>query len=175
MKNSIAAVFALSLLAAASAVAGPKAMKIDPPYAAPAIEGTDQDGKAVKFADLYKDNKFVLVYFYPKADTPGCTKQGCSLRDGNADLAKKGVKIVGVSADTVDAQKAFASKYTFQFPLIADKEGKVIDAFKVVKKPNGMASREAFLIKEGKVVWHDPQAATEKQAEDALAAVEAAK
>lgn len=175
MKKSIAAIFSLTLLAAASVIAGPKAVKVDPPYAAPAIEGTDQTGKAVKFADLYKDNKFVLVYFYPKADTPGCTKQGCSLRDGNAELAKKGVKIVGVSADTVEAQKAFSEKYTFPFQLIADKDGKVIDAFKVAKRPNGMASREAFLVKDGKVVWHDPAAATEKQAEDALKAVEEAK
>lgn len=167
------------LLAAAflatSVLAGPKAVKVDPPYAAPDVESKDHEGKTVNFADLYKDNKYVLVYFYPKADTPGCTKQGCSLRDGNAELAKKGVKIVGVSADTVEAQKAFVEKYSFPFQLIADKEGKVIDAFKVAKRPNGMASREAFLVKEGKVVWHDPQASTEKQAEDALKALDEVK
>jgi peroxiredoxin Q/BCP len=171
MKKSIVAALALSVLGLASATAGPKAAQVDPPYAAPVLEATDHEGKTLKFADLYKDNKYVLVYFYPKADTPGCTKQGCSLRDGNAELAKQGVKIVGVSADSVEAQKAFVDKYSFPFPLIADKDGKVIDAFKVAKRPNGMASREAFLIKEGKVVWHDPQASTEKQAEDALQAI----
>lgn len=166
---------AVSLLACSALVAGPAAVKVEPPYAAPDIEGVDQEGKTVKFAELYKSNPYVVVYFYPKADTPGCTKQGCSLRDGHADLTKKGVKVIGVSADTVDAQKKFSDKFTFPFTLIADKEGKVIDAFKVVKKPNGMASREAFIIKDGKVIWHDPQASTDKQSEDVLKVIEGLK
>lgn len=166
---------AVSLLAGSALVAGPAAVKVEPPYAAPDIEGVDQEGKTVKFAELYKSNPYVVVYFYPKADTPGCTKQGCSLRDGHADLTKKGVKVIGVSADTVEAQKKFSDKFTFPFTLIADKDGKVIDAFKVVKKPNGMASREAFIIKDGKVVWHDPQASTDKQAEDVLKVIEGLK
>lgn len=166
---------AVSLLACSALVAGPAAVKVEPPYAAPDVESVDQEGKAVKFAELYKSNPYVVVYFYPKADTPGCTKQGCSLRDGHADLTKKGVKVVGVSADSVDAQKKFSDKFTFPFTLIADKEGKVIDAFKVVKKSNGMASREAFIIKDGKVIWHDPQASTDKQAEDVLKVLEGLK
>lgn len=163
---------AVSLLSVSALVAGPAAVKVEPPYAAPDIEAVDQEGKTVKFAELYKSNPYVVVYFYPKADTPGCTKQGCSLRDRHADLTKKGVKVIGVSADTVEAQKKFSDKYTFPFTLIADKEGKVIDAFKVVKKGNGMASREAFIIKDGKVIWHDPQASTDKQSEDVLKVLE---
>ncbi len=166
---------AVSLLSVSALVAGPAAVKVEPPYAAPDIEAVDQEGKAVKFAELYKSNPYVVVYFYPKADTPGCTKQGCSLRDGHAELTKKGVKVVGVSADTVEAQKKFSDKFTFPFTLIADKEGKVIDAFKVVKKGNGMASREAFIIKDGKVIWHDPQASTDKQSEDVLKVLEGLK
>ncbi len=157
---------ALSLLACSALVAGPAAVKVNPPTAAPETEGVDQEGKAVKFADVYKANKFVVVYFYPKADTPGCTKQGCSLRDAHGDLSKLGVKVIGVSHDPVDAQKAFSDKFKFPFTLIADTDAKVIKAFNVVQKPNGMASRECFLIKEGKVVWHDPSASTDKQAED---------
>lgn len=165
----------LSVLAATALVAGPSATKVNPPYAAPDTEGVDQEGKAVKFADVYKANKYVLVYFYPKADTPGCTKQGCSLRDSHEELTKKGVKVIGVSHDTVAEEKAFSDKFKFPFTLIADKEGKVISAFKVETMKNGMATRQAFLIKEGKVVWHDPKAATDKQAEEALKALEEAK
>lgn len=161
---------ALSMLACTSLVAGPDAVKVNPPTAAPATEGIDQEGKTVSFADVYKANKYVVVYFYPKADTPGCTKQGCSLRDAHGDFTKLGVKVIGVSHDTVAEEKAFSDKFKFPFTLIADSDAKVIKAFGVVQKPNGMASRECFLIKEGKVVWHDPKASTDKQAED-LAAV----
>ncbi len=167
-------IFSLLALATASLHAGQGA-KVDPPYAAPDVEATDQDGKTVKLSEVYAASPYVVVYFYPKADTPGCTKQGCSLRDSNADLTKAGVKVIGVSADSVEAQKAFHDKYTFPFTLLADKEGKVIDAFKVNKMPNGMASRQCFLIKKGKVVWHDPKASTEKQAEDVLKAIEEVK
>ena len=156
----------LAVFAATALIAGPSAVKVNPPYDAPATGGTDQEGKAVNFADLYKANPFVVVYFYPKADTPGCTKQGCSLRDSHEDLTKLGVKVVGVSHDTVAEEKAFSDKFKFPFTLIADKDAKVIQAFKVVQKPNGMASRECFLIKNGKVVWHDPAASTDKQADD---------
>ena len=160
---------AVSALASSALIAGPSAVKVNPPTPAPEVEGKDQEGKTVKFADLYKANKFVLVYFYPKADTPGCTKQGCSLRDSHDELTKLGVKVVGVSTDTVAEEKAFSDKFHFPFTLIADKEAKVVEAFKVEKNPKGMASRQAFLIKEGKIVWHDPKAATDKQAEEALA------
>lgn len=160
----------LALLASSSVFAGQGA-KVNPPYAAPDVESIDQDGKAVKLSEVYKANPFVVVYFYPKADTPGCTKQGCSLRDANADLAKEGVKIIGVSADTAEAQKKFAEKYNFPFTLLADKEGKVIDAFKVAKNPKGMSSRQCFIIKDGKVVWHDPKGATETQADEVKSAL----
>lgn len=165
----------LALAASTALIAGPAAVKVNPPYAAPDIEGTDQEGKTVKFDEVYKANPFVVVYFYPKADTPGCTKQGCSLRDGHEDLAKLGVKVIGVSHDTVAEQKAFSDKFKFPFTLIADKDGKVIQAFKVNQMANGMASREAFLIKNGQVVWHDPKASTDKQAEDIKKAIEEVK
>jgi peroxiredoxin Q/BCP len=160
----------VALFAATAAFAGAGA-KVTPPYAAPDVESTDQDGKPVKLADVYKANPFVVVYFYPKADTPGCTKQGCSLRDAHADLTKLGVKVIGVSADTAEAQKKFSDKFTFPFTLLADKDGRVIDAFKVEKRANGMASRQCFIIKDGKVVWHDPKGATDTQAAEVQAAL----
>jgi peroxiredoxin Q/BCP len=152
--------FAVSLLSAAALVAGPAATKVNPPYAAPDVSGTDQQG-----------NPFVVVYFYPKADTPGCTKQGCSLRDAHEDLTKLGVKVIGVSHDAVPAEKAFSDKFHFPFTLIADPDAKVIQAFKVEQMKNGMATRQCFIIKDGKVVWHDPKAATDKQADEVKAAL----
>jgi peroxiredoxin Q/BCP len=158
------------MLAATAAFAGQGA-KVNPPYPAPDGVGTDQNGKAVNLAEVYKANPYVVVYFYPKADTPGCTKQGCSLRDAHADLTKMGVKVIGVSADDVAAEKAFSDKFNFPFTLLADKEGKIIDAFKVQKIKGTMASRQCFIVKDGMVVWHDPKGATDTQADEVKAAL----
>jgi peroxiredoxin Q/BCP len=159
------------MLATASAFAAGTGAKVATPYAAPEVEGTDQDGKTVKLAEVYKANPFVVVYFYPKADTPGCTKQGCSLRDSHVELTRMGVKVIGVSTDTVAEEKAFAEKYKLPFTLLADKEGKIVEAFKVEKRANGMATRQCFIIKDGKVVWHDPKGATDTQADEVKAAL----
>lgn len=134
--------------------------------ALPAVEQQDQDGQMIKLAEAGKTG-YLLVYFYPKADTPGCTKQACSLRDSYEALTKKGVKVIGVSMDKVPAQKAFKEKYKLPFDLLADHEAVVINAFGV---PNalGFSKRQAFLFKDGKLVWRDLSAATEKQAEDVL-------
>lgn len=137
----------------------------------PAVASVDQDGKEVKFpGDAAKG--LTLVYFYPKADTPGCTAQGCSLRDAYEKLTEKGVKVYGVSADKAESQKAFKDKYKLPFTLLADKEGKVIESFKVKKNLLGMASRQAFLFNDGKVVWKDESASTKEQADDVLKAIE---
>jgi thioredoxin-dependent peroxiredoxin len=141
------------------------------PYDAPAVEAVDHEGKKVVLADAYKEG-YTLVYFYPKADTPGCTKQGCSLRDSWADLEKLGVKVYGVSGDTAEAQKAFKEKFDFPFPLLADTDGKVMDAFGVPHN-GAIAKRQAFLIKGGKVVWMDDTASTAEQAADVIAAIAA--
>ena len=137
-------------------------------YPAPAVSGINQDGATVNFADVYKKGPTV-VFFYPKADTPGCTKQACSLRDAFADLSKEGVQVLGVSFDKAEAQKAFKDKFTLPYDLIADPEGKIVEAFKVKKMLKGLlslASRSCFLVKDGKVVWQDYKAATEQQAAD---------
>lgn len=137
-------------------------------YPAPAVSGVNQDGVTVNFADVYKKGPTV-VFFYPKADTPGCTKQACSLRDAFADLTKQGVQVLGVSFDKAEAQKAFKDKFTLPYDLIADPEGKIVEAFKVKKMLRGLfslASRSCFLIKDGKVVWEDYAAATDQQAAD---------
>lgn len=135
--------------------------------AIPAITCNDQDGVAVELTKTGAKG-YLLVYFYPKASTPGCTKQGCSLRDGWADLQKAGVKVLGVSTDAEASQKKFKDEQKFPFPLLADKEKKVTEAFGV-KNLAGMASRSAFLFKDGTCVWVDPKASTSDQAEQVLA------
>jgi thioredoxin-dependent peroxiredoxin len=132
----------------------------------PAVAQKNQDDQLVKLADAGAKG-YVLVYFYPKADTPGCTKQACSLRDSYVSLTEKGVKIYGVSMDKVPAQKAFRDKYKLPFDLLADADGTVVDAFGV-PKTMGFSKRQAFLFKDAKLVWSDLSAATEKQAEDVL-------
>lgn len=140
---------------------------------APEIAATTDEGKTLNLADVYKKNDYTLVWFYPKALTGGCTKQGCSLRDASAELKQKGVAVVGVSTDTVEKQKEFKDKNNFPFPLLADTDKKVVKAFG--QSGAMMASREAYLIdKQGKVVYYD-KGQTEKQAESVLAFLNAKK
>ena len=139
--------------------------------ALPAVTVPDQDGRAVDLAAAGGEG-WTLVYFYPKADTPGCTKQACSLRDSFAVLTEKRVRVFGVSSDDVAAQKAFQQKYKLPFQLLADSDKQVMDAFGVPHRL-GFASRQAFLFRDGELVWRDLSASTAEQAADVLAAVEA--
>lgn len=141
--------------------------------AAPAVTGITETGAQLNLADVYTRQPYTLVYFYPKADTPGCTKQGCSLRDSYEALTKQGVAIIGVSHDDPAAQKAFKEKYRLPFTLIADTDKAVINAFGVPTKSiplvGEFASRSAYLIKGGKIIYADYKGTTDKQAEAILA------
>ena len=142
--------------------------------AAPLVTGITESGATLALGDVYAKQTYTLVYFYPKADTPGCTRQGCSLRDGYEALTKKGVAVVGVSHDDVDAQKAFKAKYALPFTLLADKDGRVIKAFGVPTYPVvGFAHRQAYLIRGGKIIYADYEGTTDKQAETILKVIEA--
>jgi thioredoxin-dependent peroxiredoxin len=94
---------------------------------APDFALTDQKGKTVKLKDLR--GKKVVVYFYPKADTPGCTTQSCALRDAEPDLKKLKAKVLGISPDKPEKQKKFDEKYGLAFPLLADEDHKVASAW----------------------------------------------
>ncbi len=135
--------------------------------AAPDAASRDQDGKSVRLSEFYCDG-FALVYFYPKADTPGCTAQACSLRDGFAGLQDRGVRVIGVSSDSPASQKRFAEKYRLPFTLLADEDHAVANAFGV-RLMLGMTHRQSFLIKGGRVIWRDLSASTREQAQDVLA------
>ncbi len=123
--------------------------------AAPDITLKLHDGKEVRLASL--QGKQVLVYFYPKDDTPGCTVEAQGLRDGWADIQAAGLEVYGVSMQDAASHKAFIDKYTLPFPLVVDTDGAVAKAFRVPTKLT-FASRQSFLIgKDGKVkqVWLD--------------------
>jgi peroxiredoxin Q/BCP len=140
---------------------------------APEVTGITETGQKLNFADVYAKQAYTLVYFYPKADTSGCTAQGCSLRDAYEVLTQKGVAVIGVSLDEVEAQRAFKEKNHFPFPLIADPDKVVVNAFGVPIMHEHYATRQAYLIKDGKVVWADYKAKTDKQADDVLAVIAA--
>lgn len=96
---------------------------------APAFTLTDQRGKKVKLSDFKGKN--VVIYFYPKADTPGCTTQSCELRDHRKDLKKLGAEVIGVSPDSPERQARFDTKYGLGFPLLADEEHVVAEKYGV--------------------------------------------
>ena len=96
---------------------------------APAFTLTDQDGTTVKLSDFA--GKKVVVYFYPKADTPGCTQQSCNLRDAMPDLKKLKAVVLGISPDPPAKQKKFDDKYGFGFPLLADEDHTVAEKYGV--------------------------------------------
>lgn len=134
----------------------------------PSLSGLDQNGETFTLPDsVPSDRGLILVYFYPRADTPGCTAQACSLRDAFASLEEKGVKVIGVSSDSVERQKAFADRHNLPFTLIADTDKNWMNAFGVPNR-GGFAARQAFLFKEGKLVWRDLSASTSQQASDVL-------
>src|SRR6185436_16038196 len=95
--------------------------------AAPAFTLPDQNGKSVSLKELAGKN--VIVYFYPKDDTPGCTKEACGFRDGWKDLQKLGAVVLGVSADSGDSHKKFAAKYKLPFTLLSDPDRSVMETY----------------------------------------------
>lgn len=112
---------------------------------APLIEGKDQNDKSFKLADQI-GKKVVLLYFYPKDDTKGCTAQACGLRDRMGDLKKENVEVVGVSFDNAESHQKFIAKHNLNFTLLADTDGKIADAYGVRMSGKNMARRASFLI-----------------------------
>jgi len=139
---------------------------------APAVRGVTDTGATLDLGQLYQQHKYVVVWFYPKALTGGCTKQGCSLRDASQEILAHDATIVGVSLDTVEKQKEFKEKNRFPFPLIADTEKTVTRAFG--QSATLFASRECYVISGGKIVYKDT-GVTDKQAANVLAFLAAQK
>lgn len=128
---------------------------------APEFAGTTTDGRPVSLKD-YRGRKLVM-YFYPMDDTPGCTKQACSLRDSNAEIAAKGAAVLGVSTQDMASHRKFTEKYRLNFPLLADTDGAVGRAYGTIGGPGllsklksaaGMADRVTFVIDEKGRIAH---------------------
>ena len=95
----------------------------------PDFESVDQHSNIIKLSDF--DGRKLIVFFYPRANTPGCSAQACNLRDSYAELIKKGYNLLGVSADSVKHQKSFSDKFNFPFSLLSDSDHTVINIFGV--------------------------------------------
>lgn len=123
---------------------------------APAFTAVDQNGKTITLSDF--KGKKVVLYFYPKDDTPGCTAQACNLRDNYSELLKRGFQVIGVSTDSVKKHKKFEQKYELPFPLVADEEKKVVESYGVWGKKKFMGReymgthRTTFLIDEEGII-----------------------
>ncbi|CAN5423725.1 thioredoxin-dependent thiol peroxidase [soil metagenome] len=123
---------------------------------APDFTSTDQNGQPIKLSD-YRGKKVVL-YFYPKDDTPGCTAQACSLRDNYASLKAAGYEVLGVSVDDQKAHKKFISKYDLPFTLVSDTDKQVVEAYDVWKEKSMYGRnfmgivRTTFLIDENGII-----------------------
>lgn len=145
---------------------------------APDFKLPDQDG-AVHSLSQYR-GKWVVLYFYPKDDTPGCTKEACNFRDSLSHLTKLGVVVLGMSKDAVSSHKRFADKYNLNFPLLSDVDHQVIEQYKawVEKKFMGRSFmgiiRMTYLINpKGEIAKIYPQVNPTQHAEEVLADLQA--
>ncbi|MDH6056470.1 peroxiredoxin [Umezakia ovalisporum] len=135
---------------------------------APAFTVKDTNGNTVSLSDFA--GKTVVLYFYPKDDTPGCTKQACSFRDAQPEYTDKDVVVLGVSADDEASHQAFTQKYNLNFPLLADTNQTLIKAYDV--DGGGYAKRVTYVIdRNGKIIHVDASVNTTTHASDVLSAL----
>ncbi|MDX9725370.1 MAG: thioredoxin-dependent thiol peroxidase [Bacteroidales bacterium] len=99
---------------------------------APYFEGKDQEGRLIRLTDFA--GKKLVLYFYPKDNTPGCTAEACNLRDNHEELISRGFAVVGVSMDSEKSHRSFAEKFSLPFPLIADTDRKILEDYGVYRE-----------------------------------------
>ncbi|HEY9863176.1 MAG TPA: peroxiredoxin [Candidatus Obscuribacterales bacterium] len=135
---------------------------------APSFTVKDTQGNTVSLSDF--SGKTVVMYFYPKDDTPGCTKQACSFRDNYTEYQGKDIVVLGVSMDNEASHQKFTEKYSLPFPLLADTDGAITKAYDV--EGGGYAKRVTYVIDGQGVISHvDAAVKTETHAQDILALV----
>ena len=144
-------------------------MALSPGAIAPDFTVKDTNGNTVKLTDFA--GKRVVLYFYPKDDTPGCTKEACNFRDNYEQYLAKGVAVLGVSVDNEASHQAFASKYNLPFPLLADTDGKIAAAYDVVTERDEVkyAKRVTYVIQSGVIAQVHETVNTATHATDILA------
>lgn len=128
-------------------------MKLKIGDVAPDFVSTDQHGNGIKLSDFLGSR--VILYFYPKDDTPGCTAEACSLRDNHQDLLNKGYKVIGVSADNAKSHLKFADKFNLPFPLLPDTDKVIIKAYGVWGKKKFMGREYEGIIRTTFVIGAD--------------------
>lgn len=144
---------------------------------APSFTLLDDKGQKVRLSDF--KGKKVVLYFYPKDDTPGCTKEACSFRDGMDDIRASQSVVLGVSADSVESHKKFSNKFNLNFPLLSDVDKKVVQAYGVWKEKSLYGrkfmgiERTTFVIDEqGKIAHVFPKVKVDSHVEDVLSELE---
>ncbi len=152
---------------------GQKKSKLEIGDEIPSFELLDQHGERFNLDD-YKGKTAMVIYFYPKDDTPGCTKEACSFRDNFDAFKDLDVKIIGISSDNVNSHKAFAEKYDLPFTLLADTENKVRQLFGVPSVLGLIPGRVTYVVDNKGVVIHvyDKLRGAEKHIQEALKALE---
>lgn len=144
---------------------------------APDFSAKDQNGNLIELKDFR--GKTVILYFYPKDDTPGCTKEACNFRDNYTMLMQKGIVVLGVSADDEESHKKFAEKFNLPFPLLADTDKKIIQSYGVWgeknmygKKSMGILRTTFVIDKDGKIQEIIKKVDTEAATEQILKKIE---
>lgn len=139
---------------------------------APEFERTDHNGEPVALAD-YRGKRAVVLYFYPKDDTPVCTREACHFRDSYADFSDAGAEVIGVSADDEAVHRRFAARHGLPFKLVADGDGRLRAAYGVPKTLGLMPGRVTYVIDKEGVVRHvfNAQFAARRHVEEALATI----
>ena len=143
---------------------------------APDFELLSDENKPVRLSDFR--GKKVVLYFYPKDNTPGCTRQSCSFRDGLAQIRGKNAVVLGVSADSASSHKGFKEKFELNFPLLSDSEKKVVQTYGVWKEKSmygkkymGLERTTVVIDEEGKIVKIFPKVQVDGHFEEVLAAL----
>ncbi|HXX92993.1 MAG TPA: thioredoxin-dependent thiol peroxidase [Planctomycetota bacterium] len=132
--------------------------KIQEGKKAPDFELQDDQGRTVALSDF--KGRDVVIYFYPKDDTPGCTKEACGFRDFNRDLQKHGVTVVGVSADDAESHRDFIAKYHLNFPLLSDPDRKMMKAYGAYGEKMMYGKKTVGVIRS--TVWIGPDGTVKK-------------
>ena len=119
---------------------------------APNIEAETYGGERIRLND-FLNKKILVLYFYPRDNTPGCTKEACSMRDGMEELKTFGIQVLGVSTDSVNSHEGFQNKHNLNFPLLSDRDKKIIKDYGV-ESEYGSARRITFLIDKSGLIRH---------------------
>ena len=133
----------------------------------PEIDLTAEDGSRVGRDDLA--GRRTVLYFYPKDDTPGCTKEACAFRDRMGDYGEAGIKVYGVSLDSPESHREFREKYNLNFPLLTDEDGRAAEALGILRDNGGVANRVTFLLApDGNIAKVYPEVSPETHADEIL-------